>query len=351
MKKHLSLALWVIPVSAWLSGCAGVHGPKDTIVFSHHIHTEQGLGCADCHGDLPTLEAQGAALVPGKPKCAECHDVESKDSCATCHRNPNAPSTWSLPRGSASFSHASHEDKATDCASCHLGADHWPDRSLKAPTKPGHGECQSCHKNDIEHGKCSLCHDRLEMGALSKAKHWHEDGFANRHGYKAQGQESQCASCHDQSYCAQCHSKTTTVRPSLRFPEAVDRQLIHRGDYLTRHALEARVGTSSCLKCHGTQSCQTCHERSGVGAIVGRQSPHPPGWAAAIGRSGHGIEARRNIARCASCHDQGPRSRCIDCHATAAKGGHTSRNPHPPGWTPPVPEASRASHAMCSICH
>jgi hypothetical protein len=300
---------------------------------------------------LPEAENKGVALLPGKSRCAQCHDVESKGDCVKCHRNPSAPGTWSSERSAAFFSHASHADKTADCAECHAGADHWPDKNLGNVPRPGHGECRTCHKTDIEQGKCSLCHERLQMGALGSTRQWHEEGFAERHGMRAQGQEAQCQSCHDQAYCARCHSQTTTVRPSVRFPEEVGLALVHRGDYLSRHAMEARTGTASCLKCHGTQSCQACHERSGIGAAVGKTAPHPEGWVTAGTVSGHGLAARRNIAQCAACHDQGARSNCVRCHATAAKGGHTSHNPHPPGWTAKVDEAARAQHPMCKICH
>jgi len=47
--------------------------------------------------------------------------------------------------------------------------------------------------------------------------------------------------CHDQTYCADCHAGTVPTRIELKFSENVTSNFIHRGDYLTRHGLEATV--------------------------------------------------------------------------------------------------------------
>ena len=49
---------------------------------------------------------------------------------------------------------------------------------------------------------------------------------------------------------------------------------------------------------------------------------------------------------CASCHDQGAASNCVNCHREAM-----GINPHPPGWRSTVPAAERHTHPTCRICH
>jgi hypothetical protein len=136
------------------------------------------------------------------------------------------------------------------------------------------------------------------------------------------------------------------VSVERRRPESVERRFQHRGDFLTRHAIEAQSQPARCASCHEPATCDACHVERGVSANrVGAASPHPLGW---IGndptvRSQHGREARRDILLCASCHEQGPSTNCIRCHRVGGYGG----NPHPGGW-----RSSRStSEEMCRYCH
>jgi hypothetical protein len=81
------------------------------------------------------------------------------------------------------------------------------------------------------------------------------------------------------------------------------------------------------------------------GNSVGGHSPHPAGWLGGDpgSRDFHGTAARRDVALCASCHDRGPATNCIQCHKVGAYGG----NPHPPGF-----HSSQGIHeGMCRYCH
>jgi hypothetical protein len=61
------------------------------------------------------------------------------------------------------------------------------------------------------------------------------------------------------------------------------------------------------------------------------------------GEERHGRAARRDILTCAACHDQGPASNCIHCHAVGGPGG----NPHPDGWS----SGRDVQDGMCAFCH
>jgi hypothetical protein len=333
-------------LAALVAACSAATTVRDGIVFSHHVHSEQGLGCDDCHGALAADAERMVQAIPGKPACADCHDVES--DCAVCHKNPSDPGPWDRPAPGAShvhYSHQLHAERTDHCEACHAGAAHAPEAEA-GQLAPGHDECSACHREDLDAGRCKLCHDRLDLyPRRPEAVYSHEKNFFARHGLRAAGNQADCATCHDQSFCGDCHAQTMTVRPSLRFPERVDRQFVHRGDWQSRHALEARAQDVTCLKCHGTSFCSSCHERSGVGGHLGRSNPHPPEWMQPGTARSHSRAARRRISECASCHDQGPASNCVLCHRS---GGV---NPHPPGWRPPVPASEKGSHRMCRICH
>ncbi len=331
-----------------IAGCAAVKtDAQDPIVFAHHVHTEQGLGCADCH--TPSGQARLALMaVPRKPECAMCHDVESEENCSKCHRQPDDPQTFEPRQRRIVFSHTEHEEYGAACEDCHDGAAHWP--MGHDGEGLGHDDCRDCHKEAFEKGSCAMCHQRLAAeGRAPVDVYAHGPNFVDRHGIEAKGGQDVCLSCHTQSFCADCHSKTQGVRPSVRYPEEVGRTFMHQGDWISRHAIESRVGDSSCLKCHQTDACSSCHERSGVGAGRSKASPHPADWVLPGSALSHGRAARRRITECAACHDQGPASNCLECHSPL--GGHRAHNPHPPGWNPPVPRSEAPSHQMCSICH
>ena len=343
--------LRLLAAAAIVGACsaATVKGPRDTITFSHHVHAEQGLACADCHAavkrDAEDPEAKARMKMSA---CGDCHDVQDAAKCGTCHTNAAAPETYeALPETHVLFSHERHAPRTEDCAACHAKAADAPSFTDKDRLLPAHPECDACHQKDMDAGRCQLCHDRLDLNPRTpKTVYSHAPGFFERHGRKAAaGEQDQCAVCHDQSFCADCHARTMTVTPALRFPERVDRSTVHGGDYISKHVLEARTGDTGCLKCHGTSFCEACHEREGVGGAIGQRNPHPPGWMTPGSAENHGREARRHIEECAACHDQGPASNCVQCH----KSGGV--NPHPPGGQSPVPRSERAHHKMCKICH
>ncbi len=347
--KNLDRSLIFLASVALVAACTAANqNGRDTIVFSHHVHAEQGMECGDCHGDVNKDAEQKVYAFLKMEGCADCHDIESEDNCSKCHTNAEEPDTYDRPEPThIIFSHQLHEDRSSDCADCHADAAHAADISPKNRLIPQHVECNACHQEDMDSGRCQLCHDRLDLNKRKpETIYSHEEGFFKRHGLKAAaGEAEQCAICHDQSFCGDCHNRTMTVRPSLRFPERVDRNFIHQGDWMSRHAIEGRIGDTGCMKCHGTSFCSSCHERNGIGGHLGMRNPHPADWMAPRTATSHSRAARRRIIECASCHDQGSSSNCLHCHS----GGGV--NPHPPGWKSPVPRSERTTHKMCRICH
>jgi len=212
-------------------------------------------------------------------------------------------------------------------------------------TSTSHERCMSCHRKDFRKIDCKSCHpDLIENPTRPVAMFSHDANFRTRHGTLARGDEAVCNHCHRQSDCADCHSRLNVQTPVSRQSERVDRDLVHRGDFVTRHAIEASADPNRCLKCHTTAQCTGCHTTRGVGAAApNAQSPHPTTWLDSSQADNHGKAARRNIASCSTCHDQGVASNCVRCHKVGGFGG----NPHPANWHPRQDKSDK----MCRTCH
>ncbi|MBN2344067.1 MAG: cytochrome c3 family protein [Deltaproteobacteria bacterium] len=345
----------VLSVVAVLIAACATTIDKDEIIFSHNLHSEQGAECADCHSGV-SEDAETKVTPMSMDQCADCHDVEDESGCKTCHKNADDPASWQKPTPAPLlFSHQAHEardaESMQDCASCHSGAATATTSAKRTDMMPKHAECKTCHEKEINLGQCDMCHERLDLYDMAENDFYsHPPGFFERHGMKAAASESNCALCHDNSFCSDCHNKADTVRPSLKFPDKVNKSFMHSGDWMSKHALRSKTDPASCQKCHGVSYCSSCHNRNGIGAGVdqnGTNNPHPERsvWISPGPRS-HGAAARKDILSCASCHDQGAASNCVNCH-------HESMgiNPHPPGWKAPVSNSERSSHSNCGICH
>jgi hypothetical protein len=345
-----------------LAACS-VFIPKKTdhIIFSHSAHSEAGIECDNCHGEVAKDAQQAIKAIPRKPQCAECHEEEVKKDCKKCHTEVKSPASWEASESTIIFSHQMHLNRKTKCMDCHGGVTQARSASSSQPAKrtPRHEQCKNCHRADLEAGRCRLCHTRLDLYTKKpESLYSHPEGFMERHGKEAaaSGQEH-CSVCHDQSHCADCHARTMTVRPSLRFPENEPKSFMHAGDWQGRHVIEARASEASCIKCHGRSSCNACHERVGVGGRLGGSPHRDQGgrkWApespeaADFNCNGdflHGRAARRRITECAACHEQGPATICVRCHSAKNRGC----KPHPPGYKPPV--GDRENNKMCRTCH
>jgi hypothetical protein len=217
-----------------------------------------------------------------------------------------------------------------DCLTCHDG-------------KQAPGRCASCHISEADGRlRTSFPEGKLLPSGSLRGFDAHTAAFARDH-RQAGRDESYCLTCHKQRDCVECHGGV--VRPMS----------IHAGDYVMRHAVEARRNQPDCGSCHRQQSfCVACHQRSGVasdpeGGLPGRhpRNPfgtgtmlkafHPPGWVrdaagqvitAAGDAQHHAFQARRNIQTCASCHRE---ETCLECHAQGPGGSFQART-HAPGW-------------------
>jgi c(7)-type cytochrome triheme protein len=345
-------AVAVCTVALWSCTRLRSESETGTLLFPHALHVEQA-DCSTCHeGIAENTGGATGAYIPKKPTCANCHDVEDEENCSTCHKGPKEGVRFTKLKRHLNFSHAGHSEQVEDCATCH------PKDAERGALIPGHPTCnaEGCHARTYSTLQCRSCHQNLRryrLEPLSQLRHG--PNFANEHGTLARQFVRACAQCHDQTYCAECHAAhTAPAKPSILFPDDVEAEFIHRGNFVARHAIEARSAPQSCRKCHGQRHCRACHALNGV-AVAPHQDLsggktrdyHPSGWMSVGSPRFHGTKARLDINRCASCHDRGASSNCVSCHSVGGIGG----NPHPPGWSWRDKDAQCRTAAMCATCH
>ncbi len=329
----------------WMAGRSGLF-KLDQLVFSHATHKENDVDCDTCHTGVAKATHLDASFAPREETCLECHD---RDNCALCHSDVARRQPRGAPEPSElGFSHQAHADRVPEgCPRCHVGIE----QSTGLPIEPPSMDlCLACHPHGEEYAqaRCQHCHPSLRALPLrAVAEFDHTGDWESRHGLQARAQGDSCLQCHPQSSCAECHSRVAPAANVRLYPEAVERNLIHRGDWRSTHAIEARLDGDTCVRCHtNTGFCSDCHRAAGLGpGAFARTMPHPPGYATRGGTLFHGDEARLHIETCAACHDRGAASSCVTCHRVGGIGG----NPHPPGWSDRVGE--RRSAAVCQTCH
>jgi hypothetical protein len=364
-------ALLIVLLAGLVGACQGqslrpVDAPAEqarTSAFPHDKH--EGFDCVDCHTGIPKATALGQAKLPGVVKCQECHDFASMNAA---DKALHTPPTREVGEHSISFSHAQHlgliktKEVNDTCKTCH---EQIPQPGPARDTTPHMETCTSCHyhKAEVADAKCSPCHVSLRHYALKPiealAGFSHEVDFVRRHGALAKSSTETCAQCHDQTYCAKCHDTATVpFRTEIEFPEKVESDFIHRGDYVSRHQIEAAVDATSCRKCHGSVFCDSCHEAQNISernAIAGGSphDPHPPGWTTPNSGQFHGNAARQNILACAGCHDQqGPSNVCTTCHRSYGPGvAGNGGDPHPSDYASHHTRADIHRNSMCISCH
>lgn len=318
--------------------CTYLVGKKDELKFSHKTHAD--VDCLICHEAVKQSEEPVGTHYPTEAVCASCHAEDFMKTCENCHTNPQTAKKLVRTQTDVIFSHKAHLERVKqNCLACH---DKIPKATnIEESTLAEKESCTACHSAKWHELQCSYCHRRLGTKKLIEVIEFSHKGtwdisckeFARR-----KIDMDVCAQCHEESFCANCHSKREVLPPAIKFPESVERDFIHRGDYIERHALELEVDQTLCSSCHGISFCNDCHIKRNIAPSAGRTpiNPHPAGWA-----TDHRENARRDITSCASCHNEG---KCVGCHKVGGIGG----NPHPRGWKT---TQSKEKDAVCKNCH
>lgn len=328
---------------------------SETHHYSHKMHVvDVGLDCDFCHASIWESTDAKEKHTPPMETCLTCHyhkrQFDGKD-CQNCHIVPNAevpPVATALY-----FSHKQHLDlpgMEKSCDICHGGkleSTRQSDRDI-----PEMQICLNCHYHDKQYQdlQCLNCHtDLWSVGLKPMSRFSHQGDFLQDHKHYAWSQTEVCAQCHAQDDCMECHADDSDeLTRSMKHHGRVEAAVVHQPDYLSRHFIDARHDPSMCITCHRPSYCESCHKAHGISDIPGESqrgvTPHPPGFADEFSPNFHGRIARREIANCASCHDQGRDSICIDCHSTTTD----SINPHPKGWTS---DKDMYRDRPCLYCH
>jgi len=138
------------------------------------------------------------------------------------------------------------------CAGCQILS---PEKSMK-----------TTHPEKLSPGRpiCSECHDADMKGLLKPYQVIdHTPLFVRDHKAAAAREEMVCYVCHAQAFCTDCHTNKREIKPSTKLGDRPDRELVHRGDYMTRHKVEGKIDPVSCYRCHGRSNnglCQACHK-------------------------------------------------------------------------------------------
>jgi len=324
------LLLSVLPLAVFVAerGAAGLR-------FPHPLH--QDVECSFCHEKAAQSQRGADNLLPGPPVCLGCHEQATLD---TLGWEAGPPPADRFP----SFSHEKHlAMKEIDCAYCH-GA--LMNRLLTGTGKGeiGHTLCNKCHNGVEANQECSSCHaDVQRLRPLD-----HGPDYLHGHQFSARASAGACEDCHRESEsCSECHQGENVLFRT------------HARNYVFTHAQDARKHENDCLSCHELDGfCNDCHVAEGV-----QPTNHRTGWIGGDNR--HAIEARRDIAYCAACHE-GDDPACTRCHSdTGGRGDDASI--HPDGFDDrdvkgpchdddgyycyDCHERSSSPEGFCSYCH
>ncbi len=339
--------------------------------FDHARHLRLGgVTCVRCHTSAAGSDRVEDRLVPAESTCLPCHAIDraqpAREStpvtrCEGCHVGWSAATPLRVARveiapANLRFSHRAHVSRGQRCESCHGEM-----RAVGLATRlelPAMESCVTCHRaGGTAPDACATCHITEADGVLRTrfGESWlnpprwmrgmhHDADFWFTHRVTAGESPERCAVCHRDDECAACHDGRVRDRRT------------HPNDYLTQHPVDARINGSTCTSCHRQASfCVACHERGGVAMSSAPASRaqtrfHPPAevWSGrAVTARHHGVEARRSLTTCVSCHAE---QDCVTCHATTAAGGG-GFSPHPPGFLARCGALLRASERPCRSCH
>jgi hypothetical protein len=326
--------------------------PKEpAYTFPHAIHVDADVACVECHGAVE----KATRLDPAVRHVRIPQDASKRKECSDCHdTDPSSRLPARAREFRVRFSHADHLKRVSRCTACHRQL---PEAGDAAPRTPPMEACTSCHVHQAEfaQARCMPCHVDLK-GYRPESAFRHEGSWIASHGALARPSAESCAQCHDQTYCAACHaSATAPTRLENLFPERVDRGFIHRGDYVSRHVIDAGANPASCRRCHGSGFCDACHALQGLsrtasGALRVPESHRVAGWSGPVGaQQRHRDAARRDISACAGCHDQGADATCVGCHRVGGFAG--SKSPHPRKFLSKHDLGDVRDNAMCRACH
>ena len=110
---------------------------------------------------------------------------------------------------------------------------------------------------------CSECHEDQQKGTMKAyAAFSHSPAFVKNHRFYAATDDRLCTVCHKSSFCNDCHTNQVEMKPSIKYGYRPDREMPHRGNFMTLHKIEGKLDPAGCYRCHGranNERCIACH--------------------------------------------------------------------------------------------
>ncbi|MBK7105663.1 MAG: cytochrome c3 family protein [Ignavibacteriae bacterium] len=340
---------------------------QSIIIFSHSAH-DGNAECADCHTNVAESSNLGKSLLPTKAECAACHDVEDEENCKMCHYD-GVFETLGPKTSELLFNHKFHlENQSMKCEDCHVGIMEVNYSFESAGANPSMEKCFACH-NDISvaTNNCEQCH--ISTVNLIPENH-QQVGFFKNHKFN----NDNCEMCHSQeTFCEDCHVATIGIEETNlnndfytpysphKYVDGTKQQVItrvHDLNFRFTHGIDAKGKTDNCQTCHQTETfCAECHTSEdgdfAMGGIMPLSHTSPNFVTGLTPGSEHAILAKRDIERCASCHDtQGADPNCIICHSDPDGVKGTNPKTHPSSFMSDTEGDWHSDGAsLCYDCH
>ncbi|MFZ4619407.1 MAG: cytochrome c3 family protein [Bacteroidota bacterium] len=378
MKKNLLLvsfvsvliAIVIIGRSSAVAADDAQPDKKQVLKFSHGKHAEAGVECASCHTPEKLTKNASEKMLPTHTECQTCHEQEVNEKCAFCHKDENNPVALPNPIREINFDHQKHVvDQKVECVTCHAGMDKTD--YAEAANLPSMTTCNTCHNNVKATNQCEACHTNL--ASLKPATHM-VSNFKREHARVMGGRtfEAKCQSCHTEASCMECHDGTNLTKLSsfektgmmsprkfgVDKPAALAGQNVHDMNYKFTHGIDAKGRSADCQTCHRQESfCADCHKEGSValGGVVPTSHEQPGFTMIGVGSGGgmHASLAKRDIQRCAVCHDaEGGDPTCVTCHVDVDGIKGTNPKTHATGYMKNVEgDWHNDAASTCYVCH
>ena len=359
------------------TGAGLLSGTSRSPEFPHDKHVRLFPGtCATCHAGVST---PGETVMPAPVTCTACHD-------GTVERVVRWTPPAEPPPSNLRFRHDAHARATADsvtCAQCHLPGDPKADVHRARAV-----QCVSCHVPGAGHlevaGRaCATCHVALaaatrlspqQVAAFPVPPSHRDPQFRlAKHGKLSDADApdgATCSTCHARNFCVNCHVNAPEVRMIQAL--ALDaRSLQHRFTFgappshdavgfATGHGRDAARAPARCATCHTQASCSACHVNSRPRAVTvmpvasagratgARVTRARPASHTAQFREGHGPQASARPTACATCH---ARTECLACHRGVSAQSPVKSGYHPITFLARHPAAAYARQTTCSDCH
>ncbi|MDZ7261225.1 MAG: cytochrome C [candidate division KSB1 bacterium] len=340
------------------------------IKFSHRIHVKEAeMACTDCHGNIEQSTKAEDRNLPSKSVCSNCHDVQDTSTCTLCHVTLEKLESFANPVRRFYFNHKIHvTEEKLGCERCHPGME---DVDLGEGKKiPPRENCNACHNGLAASMACLVCHS----GDTRFRPDSHIPTWSREHRVQIRAGETNCAHCHTNNYCQECHEATdlistrilpvdfyTPFSPQASGDQTLVLKAVHDLNYRYVHQLDASGKEKDCRTCHEMSSyCAECHTSAGINAQLRPAWHDGADWGAlalGVGSGGgrHAELARRDLERCAACHDvQGADPTCLLCHTDFDGIKHTDPKTHESGFSNRFGRDSNFHNdtgAICFTCH